>query len=110
MGDRLGRAGQDDHDRQPVQRGIGDAGEMCGHDDGGKDRQVLDAVRMGTQGAQIPVGTLRAVAAPVLRHRIVTNFSAQAEGVTSDAIVSRLLESTKVGGSVGAGLPGLSQG
>ncbi|MCP5020399.1 MAG: MoxR family ATPase [bacterium] len=51
---------------------------------------------------------IHAVAHPVLRHRIVTNFSAQAEGVTSDAIVSRLLEGTSVGGSVGAGLPGLS--
>ncbi|MCA9001125.1 MAG: MoxR family ATPase, partial [Planctomycetes bacterium] len=30
---------------------------------------------------------VHAVAHPVLRHRIVTNFSAQAEGVTSDAIV-----------------------
>jgi MoxR-like ATPase len=51
---------------------------------------------------------IHAVAHPVLRHRIVTNFSAQAEGVTSDAIVSRLLEGATVGGSVGAGLPGLS--
>ncbi|HPF15269.1 MAG TPA: MoxR family ATPase, partial [Planctomycetota bacterium] len=51
---------------------------------------------------------IHAVAHPVLRHRIVTNFSAQAEGVTSDAIISRLLESTQVGGAVGAGLPGLS--
>ena len=53
---------------------------------------------------------IHAVAHPVLRHRIVTNFSAQAEGVTSDAIIGRLLENTKVGGSVGAGLPGLSGG
>ncbi len=35
---------------------------------------------------------IRAVAHPVLRHRILTNFSAEAEGVTSDVIVSRLLE------------------
>jgi len=35
---------------------------------------------------------IRAVAHPVLRHRILTNFSAEAEGVTSDIIVSRLLD------------------
>lgn len=33
-----------------------------------------------------------AVAKPVLRHRIVTNFNADAEGVTPDKIVERLVE------------------
>ena len=35
---------------------------------------------------------IRALAHPVLRHRIITNFHAQSEGVTTDAIVDRLLE------------------
>jgi MoxR-like ATPase len=35
---------------------------------------------------------VRAIAHPVLRHRIITNFHAQSEGVTTDAIVDRLLE------------------
>lgn len=35
---------------------------------------------------------VRAVAAPVLRHRIVTNFNAEAEGVTADEIVRRLTD------------------
>ncbi len=35
---------------------------------------------------------IRQVALPVMRHRIVTNFNAEAEGVKSDAIVRRLLE------------------
>ena len=35
---------------------------------------------------------VQAVAAPVLRHRIVTNFNAEAEGVTTDEIVRRLIE------------------
>jgi MoxR-like ATPase len=30
---------------------------------------------------------------PVLRHSIITNFHAQSEGVTTDNIVDRLLES-----------------
>ena len=36
---------------------------------------------------------VRALVHPVLRHRIITNFHAQSEGVTTDAIVDRLLES-----------------
>jgi MoxR-like ATPase len=35
-----------------------------------------------------------AVAHPVLRHRIITNFKAEAENVTADRIVDRLLEMT----------------
>ena len=35
---------------------------------------------------------IRALAHPVLRHRVLTNFHAQSEGVTSDMIVDRLLE------------------
>jgi MoxR-like ATPase len=35
---------------------------------------------------------IRALAHPVLRHRIITNFHAQSEGVTTDDIVDRLLE------------------
>jgi len=37
---------------------------------------------------------VRAVALPVLRHRVITNFNAESEGVTSDSIVQRLLEET----------------
>jgi MoxR-like ATPase len=35
---------------------------------------------------------IRQVALPVLRHRIVTNFNAEAEGIKSDTIVKRLIE------------------
>ncbi len=35
---------------------------------------------------------IRQVALPVLRHRIVTNFNAEAEGIKSDDLVRRLLE------------------
>ena len=35
---------------------------------------------------------VRAVAAPILRHRIVTNFNAEADGVKPDDIVRRLAE------------------
>jgi MoxR-like ATPase len=35
---------------------------------------------------------IRALAHPVLRHRVLTNFHAQSEGITSDTLVDRLLE------------------
>jgi MoxR-like ATPase len=37
---------------------------------------------------------IQALVKPVLRHRLVVNFSAESEGVTPDAIVDRLLEIT----------------
>lgn len=39
---------------------------------------------------------IRAVAKPVLRHRIVTNFSAEAEGVKQDDIIDHLLHSVQI--------------
>jgi len=38
------------------------------------------------------IADVRAVAPPVLRHRIVTNFAAEAENVKPDAVVRRLVE------------------
>src|SRR5436309_10089765 len=35
---------------------------------------------------------VRSVAAPVLRHRIITNFNAEAEGIKPDDIVRRLID------------------
>ncbi len=39
---------------------------------------------------------VRALAHPVLRHRVLTNFQAQSEGITPDDLVDRLLESVPV--------------
>jgi MoxR-like ATPase len=53
----------------------------------GKARALL-------QGRQhVSTEDIRAVALPVLRHRIVTNFNAEAEGMKTDDIVRRLIES-----------------
>ena len=38
------------------------------------------------------VDDVRAIAPPVLRHRLVTNFHAEADGVTTDELVRRLLD------------------
>jgi MoxR-like ATPase len=35
---------------------------------------------------------VRAVAPPVLRHRIITNFNAEAEGIKPDDIVRKLID------------------
>jgi len=40
----------------------------------------------------VTIDTVRAVAAPVLRHRIVLNFNAQADQVTPDAVVQGLVD------------------
>ena len=55
----------------------------------------------------VSVEDVKAVAHPVLRHRIVTNFSASAEGMTSDRIIDRLLSEVDPSAAVGAGLPGV---
>ena len=39
---------------------------------------------------------IRAVATPVLRHRLIANFSAEADGVNTDAIIANLLEKTEL--------------
>ncbi|MCK5408055.1 MAG: MoxR family ATPase [Candidatus Krumholzibacteria bacterium] len=56
---------------------------------GAKARAVMD-------GRPIPsVDDVKAIAHPVLRHRIVTNFNADADGVTTDDIIKMLLEGVK---------------
>jgi MoxR-like ATPase len=40
----------------------------------------------------VAIEDVRKIAVPVLRHRISTNFQAQAEGLTSDGVIDRLLE------------------
>ena len=41
---------------------------------------------------QATIDDVKAVAFPVLRHRIVTNFAAQADGVNSDGVIKELLK------------------
>jgi MoxR-like ATPase len=58
---------------------------------GAKTRAVL-------QGRPSPdIDDVKAVAAPVLRHRLVTSFAAEAEGIAPVQIVQRLLEESPSG-------------
>ena len=40
----------------------------------------------------VAVEDVQALAVPVLRHRIIPNFHAEAEGITADSVIQRLLE------------------
>ena len=42
---------------------------------------------------------VKSVAKPVLRHRIICNFNAEADGVTTDDVIDRLLQDTPVDGT-----------
>ena len=55
---------------------------------GGKARAVLDG------RFYVTTGDIDAVAHPVLRHRVITTFSAESSGITSDKVIDQLLEST----------------
>ncbi len=64
---------------------------------GGKARAIL-------QGRYyVSTEDIAAVAHPVLRHRIITNFNAEAEGISTDKIIDRLLESVRAEEAVNVG-------
>jgi MoxR-like ATPase len=49
--------------------------------------------------AHVSFEDIRALAYPVLRHRILINYRAEAEGVAVDSIADRLLKSVKESGT-----------
>ncbi|MBS3762970.1 MAG: AAA family ATPase, partial [Planctomycetes bacterium] len=53
---------------------------------GGKARAFLDG------RSHVSAEDIRAVAYPVLRHRIIVNFAAQAEGIDSSWVIGKLLD------------------
>ena len=55
---------------------------------GGKARALLNGRN------HVSTEDIKTLAAPVLRHRIVANFSAESEGVTPDRVIERLIEDT----------------
>jgi len=55
---------------------------------GGKARAILHG------RYHVSTDDIRAVARPVLRHRVITNFSAEAEGYTTDRLIDELLAQT----------------
>src|SRR5207244_9049736 len=55
---------------------------------GGKARALLYG------RSHVTTDDIKALAFPVLRHRILTNFTAASEGVTTDTVIKRLIEDT----------------
>jgi MoxR-like ATPase len=55
---------------------------------GGKARALLYG------RTHVSTDDVAALAKPVLRHRMVVNFAAQSDGITSDSVIDRLLEQT----------------
>jgi MoxR-like ATPase len=55
---------------------------------GGKARALL-AGRFHVQ-----VEDIQALAKPVLRHRMVVNFAAESDGITSDQVIDRIIDAT----------------
>ena len=86
---RPGQAGAPDFVNQWVNWGAGlRAGQALIL--GGKARALL-------QGrAHVTPDDVKALAVPVLRHRILPNFKAEAEGVDADKVVEKLLETVPV--------------
>ena len=44
----------------------------------------------------VSIKDIQALAKPIMRHRVMTNFYAESERITSDTIVDRLLETIPV--------------
>jgi len=57
---------------------------------GGKARAILNG------RVHVTTDDIKSVAYPVLRHRIMTTFHADADGITPDDIIKKLIESTPV--------------
>jgi MoxR-like ATPase len=55
---------------------------------GGKARALLHG------RAHVQCDDIQALAYPVLRHRILTNFTAASEGITTDSVIERLIKET----------------
>jgi MoxR-like ATPase len=55
---------------------------------GGKARALLYG------RSHVTTDDIKSLAYPVLRHRILTNFTAASEGVTTDSVIKRLLDET----------------
>jgi len=60
---------------------------------GGQSLILAAKARAALNGRpEVEVGDLQALAAPVLRHRLVLNYNADAQGQTADTVIAKLLQ------------------
>jgi MoxR-like ATPase len=85
---RPGRTGVPDFVNEWVSWGAGTRASQC-LVLGGKTRALLHG------RAHVTLEDIRAMAHPVLRHRVLINYRAEAEGVTVGKVIDKLLETVK---------------
>jgi MoxR-like ATPase len=89
---RPGQEGTPDFIKRWVSWGVGPRG--------GQWLILASKARAALNGRpEVGIEDLMAIAPSVLRHRIVLNYSAEAEGQTPDTIIARLLESIPLHGT-----------
>ncbi|MEM1354108.1 MAG: MoxR family ATPase [Planctomycetota bacterium] len=77
---------------------------------GGQSLIMAAKTRAALQGRpEVSVEDLQAMAVPVLRHRIVVNYNAEAEGESADTVIGKLVEAVPVGGDAGASDPAVQR-
>jgi MoxR-like ATPase len=70
---------------------------------GGQALIMAAKTRAALQGRpEVSIEDLHAMAVPVLRHRLVINYNAEAEGESTDTVIKRLIDEIPVGGGSGA--------
>ena len=62
------------------------------------DTGLAGKARAALRGrCHVAIEDIQSVALPVLRHRIIPNFAARSEGMTSDSLIERLLKEVPAG-------------
>src|SRR5262249_51529532 len=68
---------------------------------GGAGRRAVQYLILGAKArallygrAHVQTEDIQALALPVLRHRLLTNFTAASEGITTDTVIERLVKET----------------
>jgi MoxR-like ATPase len=70
---------------------------------GGQALIMAAKTRAALQGRpEVSIEDLQAMAVPVLRHRLVINYNAEAEGESTDSVIKRLIDTIPVGGDAAA--------
>jgi MoxR-like ATPase len=61
---------------------------------GGQSLMTASRARAALDGRpEVSIGDIRAMAVPVLRHRIVLNYNAESQGETPATVIAKLLDS-----------------
>jgi len=77
---------------------------------GGQAMIMAAKTRAALQGRpEVTIEDLHAMVVPVLRHRIVVNYNAEAEGQNADSVIRKLIETVPVAGEAAASDPAVQR-